>query len=426
MPSGSRGVKRREVSRGGAWPSGSRENRNMTRRAKTGFDVPIAPRDTDAWPRAGVGCLPNGARMKTGHGIGRGARDGVFLRTVRRSARLLLATALSGAVVPSCVPFEPEMPASARPDHTSNEPEELLSATGLYEDIRLGRLAPGVIEYAPQFPFWSDGAGMRRFFYLPPGTQIDVSNMDHWSFPRGTRFWKTFDLAGVVVETDLIERIGPGKTDDDFRFAAYAWRADGNEAELVPLGLKNARNTGRDIPPYGACFSCHGKLEERVIGFSAIQLGKTLLPALQKRGLFAPSVPEERIEVPGDPDAVAALGYLHANCGHCHHEGAERPMHLRLSVNDRTVEDTQAYRSAVGVGSVFKTPGMTMRVVPGHPELSVVHFRMSVRRKGEQMPNWGTHVVDEHGLRLVDAWIADLAQARDPTQPSNEVGLPTP
>jgi hypothetical protein len=40
-----------------------------------------------------------------------------------------------------------------------------------------------------------------------------------------------------------------------------------------------------------------------------------------------------------------------------------------------------------------------------------LRYRMSVRRKGEQMPNWGTHVIDEHGLQIVDAWIASLAPA---------------
>jgi mono/diheme cytochrome c family protein len=287
----------------------------------------------------------------------------------------------------------------------------MLSATGLYKDIAEGTLATDVIEYTPRFPFWSDGAGMRRFARFPPGARIDVRDMDHWSFPQGTRFWKTFDVGGVVVETDLIEKTGPNP--GDVRFTAYAWRPDGKDAELAPLGVKNARGTGRDIPSLGGCTSCHGKLEERIIGFSALQLshaGAGMTPhVLNERGLLSASIPDAGFAIPGDATTVAALGYLHANCGHCHYERTKRPMHLRLKVSDRTVEETAAYRTGVQVDSGFKIPGVTTRIAPGHPETSAVHYRMSVRIKGQQMPNWGTSRVDEQGLASVDAWIAQLA-----------------
>jgi hypothetical protein len=316
------------------------------------------------------------------------------------------------ALLLGCTITQADRPLGVRPDHAAGEPENRLSVTGLYDDVRTGSLARDVYEYTPRFPFWSDGAGMRRFVRLPPRARIDVSDMDHWSFPPGTRFWKTFDVAGVVVETDLIERLGAGSTIDDYRFAAYAWRSDESDADLVPLGVKNARGTGRDIPPVGACFSCHGKLEERVIGFSALQLSHTgpglNLRVLQDNGFLTDPVPEEGFSVPGDPLTVAALGYLHANCGHCHYEATSRPMHLRLSVKNRTVEETDAYRTGVGVESGFKTEGATTRIAPGHPEMSTVHYRMSVRKKGEQMPNWGTLVTDREGLAAVDSWISAL------------------
>jgi len=323
---------------------------------------------------------------------------------------------LAGSILAGCAPEQLEPAVAGREDLASNEPEDTLSRTGLYQDIASGRLMPGVLEYAPRFPFWSDGAAMRRFVWLPPGAQIDVRNMDHWSFPPGTRFWKTFLVRGVVVETDLIQRLGPGKTDDDFRFAAYAWRDNGSDADLAVMGVKNARGSGRDIPPVGACFACHGKLEERVIGFSALQLSHpgagVTLGLLAGRGLLTSDVPAAGFSVPGDSTAVAALGYLHANCGHCHDGATSRPMHMRLTVGARTVEETDAYRTGVGVESEFKVPSAQTRIVPGHPEASTVHYRMSVRRRGHQMPNWGTCVVDEQGLGAVDAWIATLAPER--------------
>ena len=335
-----------------------------------------------------------------------------------REMRVILSWCAVG-VLTGCAsasaPSAPVLVAGPRADHAMDEPGDLLSATGLYKDIAHGILATGTLEYTPRFPFWSDGAGMRRFALLPAGAKIDVSDMDHWSFPAGTRFWKTFDVGGVVVETDLIEKTGPQP--NDVRFSAYAWRPDGKDAELSPLGVKNARGTGRDSPPVGACTSCHGKLEERIIGFSALQLSHPaagMTPhLLNERGLLSAPLPDAGFEIPGDATAVAALGYLHANCGHCHYEQTKRPMHLRLKVTDHTVEETAAFRTGVGVESGFKIAGVTTRISPAHPDASAVHYRMSVRTKGHQMPNWGTKRVDDQGLATVDAWIAQLTPPRE-------------
>ena len=43
--------------------------------------------------------------------------------------------------------------------------------------------------------------------------------------------------------------------------------------------------------------------------------------ALFEEGWLSDAVPES--SVPGDPSTVAALGYLHANCSHCHNR--DRP-----------------------------------------------------------------------------------------------------
>ena len=39
----------------------------------------------------------------------------------------------------------------------------------LYQDGNCERLVDGIIEYAPQYPLWSDGTVKYRFAYLPPG-----------------------------------------------------------------------------------------------------------------------------------------------------------------------------------------------------------------------------------------------------------------
>ena len=50
--------------------------------------------------------------------------------------------------------------------------------------------------YAPKFQLWSDSATKKRWIYLPPGSQIDTSDMDFWKFPVGTKVWKEFSAVG--------------------------------------------------------------------------------------------------------------------------------------------------------------------------------------------------------------------------------------
>ena len=62
-----------------------------------------------------------------------------------------------------------------------------LSQTGLYD--KSGEIDPRNLPFVPQYPLWSDGAEKSRWIQLPEGARIDVSDIDVWRFPAGTRFW---------------------------------------------------------------------------------------------------------------------------------------------------------------------------------------------------------------------------------------------
>ena len=62
-----------------------------------------------------------------------------------------------------------------------------LACTGLYSDFAAGSISPSAVAYDPGLHLWTDGATKRRFIYLPPGTQIDTSDMDEWTFPVSTK-----------------------------------------------------------------------------------------------------------------------------------------------------------------------------------------------------------------------------------------------
>jgi hypothetical protein len=163
------------------------------------------------------------------------------------------------------------------------------------------------------------------------------------------------------------------------------------------------------------CKQCHS-LPEKILGFSAFQLSHSLpgetMASLSAAGLL--TVPNaDGFEPPGATNLEKdALGYLHANCGNCHHDSGLFPdMRLRLLVGQTTLETTDTYTTSVGVPVLsFDCAGNPPcdRIEPGNPAASAVIMRMGVRQIGVQMPPIGTEVVDDAGLKIVSDWIQSL------------------
>ena len=286
----------------------------------------------------------------------------------------------------------------------SEDVPDALSATGLYEDA--------VMAFAPQFELWSDDAAKQRWVYLPECDVIDTSDPADWQLPVGTRLWKEFSVGGTRIETRLIQRTGPGA--HDFAFAAYVWDAAQNEALRTPAGVVDAAGTSHDVPSEDDCRRCHGSHAKRggrpsrALGFSALQLSHDdILSTLPL------SDPVAVTEVPSDGVARAALGVLHANCGHCHNDSIDGvpqvSLNLWLTGSEASLETTAAYRTAVGQpNELFNDQHVSARIVPGDPAASSVHFRMGERGNNAQMPPLGSEQVDDVGRAEVQAWIEAL------------------
>ena len=308
-----------------------------------------------------------------------------------------------------------------------------LSDTGLFAP-GTSDISAEVLSFTPQYPLWSDGATKRRWIYLPPGSSIDVSQPDEWQFPPGTRLWKEFSH-GRPVETRMIERLEDGS----WRFLVYLWNADGSEATLAPaegiagLPVVTAPTGSYDIPSREDCAVCHTGGQVPVLGFSALQLspdrdplaphaepvrtGDTDLRHLIATGRLR-NAPPELLEVPprisaSSPEERASLGYLHANCGHCHNgHGSLALLELVLSqdVRSERPNGTNAIHTTVGRASDSKVLGLDTRIVPGRPDTSLLAARMRSRSPMTQMPPLGSHVVDAEGVGLVEQWIRQLAR----------------
>jgi hypothetical protein len=334
------------------------------------------------------------------------------------TGRKLVCTG-GGVADPSCGPTcTPELaPNAVAPN--------VLSDTGLFDDIATKTVAPYAHSYAPLHQLWADGASKNRWIYLPPCAQIDTTDMDVWSFPVGTRLWKQFDEGGELLETRMIHRWGTGP--DDFLFAVYQWNAGSTEATLVTGGAEDVKGTEHDIPSNSDCQFCHGDqsggggLPSRYLGFSAIQLSHAgpgvTMASLSADGLLTNPAPGG-FTIPGTATERAALGYLHANCANCHNTTPDGVgflgMEMRVRTTDATVGATGVYTTVVNQPvTSFVGQGCDYRVAGGDTGDSCVHFRMSERGtdmtpNGNQMPPLASDVVDASGLAAIAAWITGL------------------
>jgi hypothetical protein len=321
---------------------------------------------------------------------------------------------------------------------SSDDVPEELRCTGLYSDWDSLTIDPAVQAFAPGFELWSDGAEKTRWIYLPPGTQIDASDMNAWVFPVGTKLWKEFRLpiagstvsGGVArVETRMLRKVAEGR----WTFATYVWSPEQDSARRVTAGIRPFPGTqDYEVPAERTCNRCHGNKPDRVLGFEAV-----LLAAPEATGLtYDRLVAEGRIsrggstipttsslQIPGDTLTREAIGRLHANCGiACHNASGPAPFSMRIeSVDGATptaVEGTSVFQEAIGQPSFFTPDGASgtfYRIQPTDEGRSTIFYRMSQRGSGgEQMPPVATHLPDPESLQAMRAWIRSMTGAPYP------------
>ena len=302
-----------------------------------------------------------------------------------------------------------------------------------------GRLADTGIDdpdrrpFSPQYPLWTDGARKARWLRLPPGARIDTRDSERWEFPIGTRLWKEFAFNGRKVETRLIWR----SSADRWTFASYVWNEAQTDATLapaegVPRAAEIAPGKWHAVPSREDCRACHDN-GRTVLGVTALQLSDDRDPhaphaePLQPGMLTLRTLVAERLvtvpnrlrgpspRIPGDPRTRAALGYLSANCGHCHHDASRantvrHPMSMPAFAAPAQVAATiDALLAQRTTWDLPRTePGTTTLLRAGAPEGSAILVRMRSRRPSSQMPPLGTVLPDHDAIDLLSQWIDTL------------------
>lgn len=291
-----------------------------------------------------------------------------------------------------------------------------LSDYGFFADAAAQRPAAGVTPYRIQTPLWSDGAEKLRFVYLPAGTKAKAQGDGLLDLPVGAALIKTFKLEGRLIETRVLLHRAEG-----WVALPYQWNREQTEARLALAGARLELTTPQGqaisyaIPNKNQCKECHQQQDAVVpIGPKARNLSAAWLASFHNAGKLN-AVPSVSSRVPLWEDraklaaAPVARGWLDSNCAHCHNpkgSASNSGLDLRWEQYDPIALGINKRPVAAGRGS----GGLEFDVVPGHPEQSIMLYRMGSLEGGISMPEVGRSSIDPDGQAAVTRWIREMKQ----------------
>ena len=376
----------------------------------------------------------------------------MFKQASRRAA--LAAAVCAGSMLGAC--SSPPQPVHFFAD---GRPHRLSEWHVVYRDG--GRLALNerVVPYDLNSPLFSDYAHKLRTIWMPPGASAKYAGVQSFDFPVGTVVSKTFyypraaggdaavlrtydqsrDFAGTgldlknvrLIETRLLVRRERG-----WEALPYVWNAEQTDAELartgdeVPLELVASGEPRESftyvVPNENQCAGCHVtdlKAKSIVpIGLKARHLNRDYaypsgtqnqLELLQKIGYLTGLPPAAEVprnanwRDPAQPLDARARAYLDVNCAHCHSPTGPADT-TGLSFEAVTASDRHLGVCKPPVAAGRGTGDHIFDIVPGHPEDSILPFRMGSREPGVMMPEQGRGTVHREALTLIRDWIAAM------------------
>ena len=298
----------------------------------------------------------------------------------------------------------------------SEVPAPKLSDYRLFRDAGATRPNGRVTGYTLNTPLFSDYAVKHRYLFVPQGRSAAYSADGVMEFPVGTALVKTFATPDHFIETRLLIRKANG-----WVAQPYVWNADGTEAGLkragtilpvnmaTPDGMK-ALNWS--VPNVNQCKGCHAQGHDMVpIGPTAWNLGPSQLRLWARRGLLR-DLPPVLPVAPRWDDAKApvverARAYLAVNCAHCHNAkgpASNSGLFLDFGQSDQVAGGIYKRPVAAGRGSGNRE----FDIVPGHPDQSILAYRMESTEPGVLMPELGRTLAHAEGIALIRAYIAGL------------------
>lgn len=340
------------------------------------------------------------------------------------------------------------LPACHRNSWSAEDPPERLSAFGLFQgDPREQLATEGVVPYDLSTPLFSDYALKSRFVKLPEGESARYSEQETFDFPIGTVIAKTFaypsDMRHPERERRLIETRILLRGEQGWVGLPYLWNDEQTEATLSVTGGARqvtwvhgdgkTRTLDYRVPNANQCKGCHRTREREMLpigpragllnrDFDYPRGSENQLSYWSRNGLLdgAPALDQApRWPVWNDPESGSldhrARAWLDINCAHCHNpEGPARTSGLDLRFEQTRPTLWGVHKSPVAAGR-----GSGDRLVdidPGHPEGSILLYRLESIDPGVMMPELGRSITHPESIDLVRQWIAEMNDPLGPVQ----------
>lgn len=318
-------------------------------------------------------------------------------------------------------------------------PAKLISQYNLFKDPQKQIPNDGVVPYDLNTPLFSDYTAKHRFIYMPAGTSAKYDATETFDFPVGTCIVKTFGYlhdmrdpskGEKIIETRLLIR-----KPDGWVGLPYRWNDDMSDAKLAVAGGREEvswihkdgteKHLNYIIPNMNQCKQCHENQKVMApIGPRARHLNKDYaydtgvenqLTHLVKVG-YLTGLPADLGGVPklakyDDPQSGTldqrARAYLDINCAHCHNpKGPAGVSGLDLSWSQQEPARYGVMKPPVAAG---KGAGNNkVGILPGHPEGSILVYRLESTDPGVMMPQLPRQLVHEEGVALIKEWVTGM------------------
>ncbi len=320
-------------------------------------------------------------------------------------------------------------------------------------------LSGDVMPYDLNTPLFTDYAHKLRTIWMPEGASANYREGEVLDFPVGTVITKTFyyplsedaDDAAVLRDTSseffqggklpldnirLIETRVLVLRDAGWEAIPYRWNDEQTQASLnriggiIPLKLVSDDGEAADfdyvMPNVNECASCHASDSNSKaiwpIGPKARHLNREFtyddgarnqLMHLTNTG-FLTGAPDDLTTAPknagwGDKSETLdrrARSYLDINCSHCHSPiGPADTSGLSL-LPDASGAALGECKVPIAAGA--GTGNRRWGIRPGHPEESILVYRLESDEADKMMPEIGRSTVHEEGAALVTDWVKSL------------------
>jgi len=298
--------------------------------------------------------------------------------------------------------------------------------------------SPGVVPYALNTPLFTDYAEKARFLRMPDGKQATYNDSTVFAFPPGTMLIKNFyyplDMRDISRGRQIIETRLLILEEKGWKALPYIWNTEQTDAFLdvagetrqvryVDANGKN-RQHAYNVPNLNQCKGCHNRDEVlEPIGPSARQLnGMAEIEGKMQDQLeywashdLIEGLPEQSSRPSGvvwnDPRTgnldQRARAWLDINCGHCHRRGGPASSSgLYLDVHEKDPLKLGVGKTPVAAGR--GSGNLQVSIDPGHPDKSILIYRMQSVDPGVMMPELGRSMNHTEGIALIRSWIAGM------------------